>query len=87
MAAFSTEYFLSLSMNSLVRRGSPLSFQLPGHFMLTNCEREVTNDMKSLFMARAGPRPPEGQCFFPVGPLEDITATKAKLFMEGERAG
>lgn len=62
-----------------------MSFQLPGHFMLTNCEREVTNDMKSLFMARAGPRPPVGQCFFPGGPLQDISATKAKLFMEGER--
>ena len=60
-------------VKSLVRRESPLSFQLPRHFTLTNCEGEVVNDMKSLFTARAGPRPPDGPCFsHAAGPLRDV---------------
>lgn len=74
-------------MKSQVRRESSLSSQLPRHLKHRNCEREVTNDMKSLFTARAGPRPPEGQGFFPEGPLENVPATRAVLFMEGEQTG
>lgn len=41
-----------------------MSFQRPRHSMLTNCEREVANDMRSLFMARARPRPPGKPAMF-----------------------
>lgn len=50
-------------VKSLMRKESPLSFQLPRHFTLTNCEKEVANGMRSLFMARSGPRPPDWLCF------------------------
>lgn len=63
MAALWMGCFPSLPVISLVRKESPLSFQLPRHFMLMNCEREVANDMKSLFMAGVGPRPPDGPYF------------------------
>lgn len=73
LAVLRTGCFLSLWGKSLVRGKSSLSFQLPRHFMLKNCEREVANHTKSLFMARAGPRPPDGPCFsHAAGPLAEV---------------
>lgn len=64
MAALGLGCFLSLWGKSLARRESPLSFQLPRHSVLTNCEREVVNDIRFLFMARARPRPPGEPAMF-----------------------
>ena len=73
MAALRMGCFVTHSVKSLMRRESPLSFQLPRHFTPTNCERKAANDMKSLFMARTGPRPPDRPCFsHAAGPLREV---------------
>lgn len=89
MAALGMGCLLSLRVKSLVRRESPLSFQLPRHSMLTNCEREVANDMKSLFYGESwakATRPASQPCFpYAAQPLAEALNDQGWPCIHGRR--